>query len=204
MSITKEDIVAALNDDLITGEDTNPSNQMVRRLNAGLRWLSEQGLFPCLHHYSTDLLAASEDSISKPDDFYELDCIVLNDGTYDSKPLTRFQGGFSEYLKGKENLTTSGYDEPKQFVEHGTKIYFGPPANGSYTVKIWFWRYCNNIDNILFPDEFEEAVYNACIAAYLDGKGRHDKAKYYCSLALKELSGKKQDFKPRFTMYNDL
>jgi hypothetical protein len=178
---------------------------MQRRIKTALRWLSEQGNFKGLHHYVTDSLAVGEDNIDYPVDLRIVDSVVVNDGTYDSRPLEKFRDGFNGYLLEKEDLTSAGYSEPKRYIERGNKIYFAPAADKTYTVKIWFWRYHpSDIDNILFGDEFTEAVNSATIAAYLNGLGRHDKANIYWNNALADISGKQRDRKIRHIRYSDL
>lgn len=206
MAITKGNIVTALNDELATSESASAlSANMIRRIRAALRWLSEQGDFKCLHHYATAGLAVSEDSVNYPDNLRIIDSIVVNDGTYDSRPLEKFSDDFAGYLLEKEDLTSAGYSEPKRYAERGNKIYFAPAADKAYTVKIWFYRYHPaDIDTILFGDEFTEAINSAVTAAYLNGLGRHDKAALYWNNALVELGGKQRDRKVRHIRYRDL
>lgn len=180
MSITKASLVTAINDELSTSFIAVTLSALIqRRLVKAMKWLSRQAKWSCLHTYDTKTLAAGESSVAKPDYFRIMDIIKVNDGTYDSRPLTRLAQGFTEYHRNIEDLTSGLYSEPLEFIEQGDNIYFSPVADKSYTVKIWYYAYNYDLDNILFPDELKEALELACIAAYLDGIGRHEKAQYY-------------------------
>lgn len=200
MSLTTAKMVSRLNADLQTAESEptftagGTNNLLIRRREA-LAWLSRQALWSCLHTSEEgSALAEGSAYISFPSNFRILDAIVLNDGSDDGEPLKKLDGGYPALLKKKEDLTSADYDEPEYYVQRLRRFYLWPVADGAYTPTTHYWRYHPDQSDILFGDDFEEALYCAFIAAYLDGKGRHAKARYYWTKAEAAVRDLKPDF----------
>lgn len=214
MSIDVASVITDLNDELTLSESTSTLSTAVKKaMTKGLRWLSKRARWSCLHQSKEDYTTAGDSSIAWPDNFRVLDRIVVNDGTYDGKPLKKIT--YERWLKRREDESIADYDEPEEYAARGEQFYLEPkPDNNdgsNYTVKVWYWRWHPAITAadtaILFADVFKEAILAATIAAYLDGKSRHVKAMYYRGLAEVESDGLKPDFedkKPRTVKYRDL
>lgn len=215
MSITVANVITDLNDELTLSESTTTASTAVKKaMTKALRWLSKRARWGCLHTSKEDYTtSAGDESIAWPDNFRVLDSIVVNDGTYDSKPLTKIT--YNKWLKRRADETSADYDEPEEYAERAQKFYLDPRPDANdgsnYTIKVWYWRWHPAITAvstpILFADVFKEAIVAATIAAYLDGKGRHAKAQYYWGLAENESDDLRRDFedkKPRNVKYRDL
>jgi hypothetical protein len=198
MTITKTTIAAAVNADLNRSE--TPTT-LARAIRAGLKWVSEQGAYSVLFvKGATAALVATNNTITKPTGLRLLDCIVLNDGTYDGEPLEQTTW---DYIKGERaNGTNSG--EPGKYCERGTLYELDRDCDGSYTAKIDYYQYHPDQDAILFGAEFEEAVNCAVIAAYLDSKGQHSRGQYYWARAEQNLPPDAEDDEPNTVTYRDM
>jgi hypothetical protein len=209
MTITKTTIKDALNAELKKSE-TITGTEFLRAVRAGLRWLSGQARWSCLHNSKEDYTTSEGDKyIAYPDNFRVLDYIVVNDGNNDSAPLTKIS--YEKWLKQREDESSADYDEPDSFAKRLRRFYLEPrpDSNGgsNYTIKVWFWRYHPDQATILFGEDFEEVVNNAVIAAYMKQKGRHVKEQYYRALATAEvrrLRPDHEDKKPRRVKYRDM
>lgn len=176
----------------------------------GLRWLSRQDKWSCLHTSANQATTTGTETIEYPANFRVLDEIIINDGDYDYKPLSEIS--FEEYKKLRAEETSSNYGRPRQFARRGEKfyLYYVPDSNDgdNYTAKVYYWRYHPDETTILFSEDFEEVINNAVIAAYLEDKGRHSKAVYYQAKAkgqAEELSQRHcPDRKPTKIPYKDL
>lgn len=215
MSITVANVITDLNDELTLSESTDTASTAIKKaMSKAVRWLSKRARWSCLHHSKEDYSTSEGDeSIAWPDNFRVLDGIVVNDGTYDSKPLTKIT--YNKWLKRRADETTADYDEPEEYADRGEKFYLDPLPDSNdgnnYTIKVWYWRWHPAITavdtTILFGDVFKEAIVAATIAAYLDGKDRHVKAQYYWGMAGNESDDLKRDHadkKLRNVKYRDL
>ena len=211
MTITRTTIITALNEELNASESTTPSARMLRAMRTGLRFVSGLARWSCLHTSKTDYTtAAGDESIAWPANFRELDVIKVNDGTYDSAPLTEIS--YEKWQEHREDETTADYDQPEEFARREQKFYLQPRpdanSGSNYTVKVYYWRWHPDDSTILFGEDFEEVVNNAVIAAYLESKGRHVQAQYYKALAVGGAAELERthavDRKPRFIKYHDL
>ncbi len=202
MSITKANIVTQLNSRLGRSETATTLAEVIK---AGLKFVSGLGRWPCLHTSKTDYaLVSGTYYLAWPDNFRELDCIVLNDGTYDGEPLTEIK--YEEWKKNREDETSANYDESEHYANRGKFFYLDPISDGSYTGKIDYWQWHPDQDTILFGDEFKEAVFNAVMGKYLEGKGPNfaDAANFYLQIAVRECSGIPQDKKKSQIQYHDI
>lgn len=215
MSISVQSIIVAINDRLKADESTTtPSTTMLDAITAGLRWISEQANWSCLYNYDTSQsVIAGGFTLDFPADYKDLDYITLNDGIYEGPPLKELDGGFQQWLKNREDETSSNYDEPICMVQRGKKWYLDPKADQTYTADIWYWKYHPVItglsSTILFGDRFTEPVKLACIAAYLDSKQRHSEATYFytqAAILLGPLEDTEADFavERHFVKYHDI
>lgn len=196
----KDDFVAALAV-WIKATETAASARMALAINEALKWLSEQGKWSCLHVLDAEEeLAEGANSIAWPANFRVIDCIVLNDGTNDSKPLEKCS--FDEIKRARADGTNSG--EPTKFCQRGQKFELNRDCDQGYTAKVSYWRYHPAQEEIIFGDEFEFALCYAVTAAYLDGKSRHSKAVYYWTMASSKLPQKQKDINIRKVKYRDL
>jgi len=211
MSITIAAIVADLNDDLNKSESGSTlSTAMLKAFSRGLRWLSRRARWSCLHASKEDYaIVNATEYIAEPDNFRELDAIVVNDGSDDSAPLDEMS--FSAWLEYREDETTADYDEPEKYAHRLKRFYLHPIADGSYTGKLWYWKWHPAIeaadDTILFTDEFYDAVLAAVESAYLEGKGQLAKSQYYKVRAEEEvgdLRPQHEDRKPGRVKYHDM
>ena len=214
MAITVANCITDLNDQLKVSESTDsPSTAVLNALTKALRWLSRQANWSCLHTSASPTTTEGAQSVDYPANFRKLDYIVVNDGTYDGKPLTKIT--FRKWLRKRRDETSADYDEPTKFAQRGKKFYLEPRPDSNdgnnYTVTVWYWRWHPGIaalgTTILFPDEFSQVVFDAFAGAYLDRKGRHGKARYYWGMAEKgalELEGDFADRKARIIKYRDM
>lgn len=215
MSISVQSIIVTINNRLKVSENTStPSATVLDAITSGLRWVSEQAKWSCLHTSDTSQsVDAGEFTLDFPIDYKELDYITLNDGTYEGPPLKELDGGFEQWLENRENEMSGNYDEPTHKIQRGMKWYLDPKADQTYTADIWYWKFHPAVSelasSILFGDRFTEPVKQACIAAYLDGKQRHSEAQYYftqAAILLDALEGPEADFtmEQHFTRCNDI
>lgn len=114
-------------------------------------------------------LASGTSSSSLPTGCRVLDYIVINDGTNDGRPLKDIT--FKKWLERREDESSANYDEPKNKLIRGKRVYWDPIPDGAYTAKFWFWRHhpkvvVTNIganEDILFGDEFDRVIkYGVC------------------------------------------
>jgi len=200
MAITKTNLRDAFNLWLKANELVS-SARMVLAIDEALKWLSERGKWSCLHVLdATEVLTEGANSITWPTGFRKIDCIILNDGTDDSKPLEKCS--FDEIKKDRAGGSNSG--EPTKFCQRGSQFELNRDCNQGYTAKVSYWRYHPNQATILFGDEFKWTLCYAVTGAYLDGKARHSKGVYYWTMAASKLPEKQKDVKVKKLKYRDL
>lgn len=204
MSIAISALIAGLNDEISAKENTTVlSVKMERAIKKALRWVSMQGRWSCLHKTDTSQsVVAGTQNLIKPTDFHLLDSITLNDGTYEGPPLEPLEGGFTQWLRNREDETSSSYAEPTCRVERGNNIYLNPLPAGAYTASINYWSIHQTSDltlptELTFPDVFESALVYAVVAAYLDTTDRHNKATLYWAKAVTELDDLRDGFEDK-------
>ena len=203
--MTKDEIVTVLNARL---QKTETTTTIAEDIRAGLKYVSEGGLWPCLHHTATGTLTSATQYIAWPTDYRALDAITINDGTYESRPLTRLDGGFDQWLKNREDETSGNYSTPTEIAERAQKWYLDPVSddNGGsdYTYTVRFWRYHPHQSEILFPESFREAVFDAVIGKYLMGRKQANSAVFYLACADREMADLPQDSKLTKIKYRDV
>jgi len=160
MTITAAEVLAEVNQRLNRSETA-----VTDELRAILKDLSIRGDFLfAIDEYQT--LASGSTTLDEPDNFKALveaghkgdRGIVLNDGTYDGKPLKEIS--YAEYLRRKKDETSASYDEPKYFAHWNNKFYLDPTSDDTYTAKIHHYRFHpESTSSILFGDHFREAIY---------------------------------------------
>ena len=201
MAFTNSTIVAAVNEWLEISLTTTSSAFLLARRQA-LHWLSEREKWSCLHVLDNEeSLSANDNQVAWPTGFRELDCIVLNDGETDSKPLE--ECSFDEIKRDRAD-TPLNTGEPSKFSQRGKVFELNKDCDQAYTAKVSYWRYHPDQEEILFGEEFKWSLYYATCAAYLEGKGRHSKALYYWQLAKSKLPKQKKETKPRKKKFRDL
>ena len=199
MAITSSEVSTAVNDNI---KHTSTD----RELLLALKKLSGAGniLFAIDESQS---LADGDTTLDYPDDFKGLGHIVLNDGTYDGRPL--IECTYEQYLEYQNDKASSSRSEPRVFAEMGQKFYVEPISDGAYTAKIHHYRYHpEDVSTILFRDEWRGAIYS--LTTYYVAK-RYGLTRYIAlygltdagalKLALGEVTVTEQ---PHFTKYRDM
>jgi len=215
MDLTKDSIVAAINENIYGGQNTVTVDTGIRAIRAGLRWLSRQAKWRCLHvkELSGAALASGTKTIAHPANFRLFDKIVLNDGTYDGSPLLLTMQ--QDILENREDETSASYGEPTHYAPKGAFWHIKPTADGAYTPKISYWRYhpdvtgeddYKNTDPLEFGENFEEALNLICTSYHLRHKKRLVEARYYMQAAREELAAlaDEVDFEARFVKTREL
>jgi len=98
-------------------------------------------------------------TLNYPTDFKGLVSIVLIDSSsVRQAPLKPLPGGHKEYRELRDNDSTTG--EPEWYSEFDEKFWLWRPAGGTYTTEIEHYRFHpQDVDTILFGDEFRNAIY---------------------------------------------
>lgn len=197
MSITKANIVTALNNRLKRAE-TEAS--IAGEIKSGLSYLSHEGNWPCLHTSADVNLVAGNNSIDFPANFKKEDEIILNDGTSDSEPLEEISWENILVIRSGN----PGRSEPNAYAKRGVKFELDSACEKAYTATVYYWQNHPEQATILFGDEFEEALYNAVLYKYLEGKKQHQEAIYHKTICDSELAKQTQDRKPLQVKYRDM
>jgi hypothetical protein len=176
MSITKDDIATVLNARLVRAET---ATTLATQIKAGLAYLSERGRWPVLHSSSAVSLIAADSHIDYPTDLREIDKIILTDTTGSYDPLGKVDW---EYIL-QCRTGTPGNTRPYNYCRRGAKLELDAACDKAYTATVYFWRYHPDQATILFGDEWAEALYNAVIYKYLEGKKQVDQAAYFRRIA---------------------
>lgn len=102
-------------------------------------------------------------TLDAPSLYKDVITIVLNDGSYDLRPLIALPGGYREYLQLIANSSAGDYSTPRWFAEYQSKFYVYPISGGDYTTKIDFYKdhiqTVEGQDDIEFGDEFRNCIY---------------------------------------------
>lgn len=153
MSIAKADVLTFVNNQ-IKKKETDIDVQIQSVLND----LSDENL---LVNTDTDqTLESGSTTLDYPTGFKDLIAITLNDGTYWGEPLIKLSRGHQEYRELVEESTSAGYGEPEYFSEFNKKFWLWPISDDDYTTRIEFYRHHpQDVDTILFGDEFKNAIY---------------------------------------------
>lgn len=166
MSVQKSAILTFCNASLIRSDEVA---DIIDEINQVLDDLSKMGKWPDLYRADETAdrvsLSSGTKSSSLPTGCRVLDYIVINDGANDGKPLNDIT--FKEWLKNREDESSSSYDEPKQFARRGKKVFWDKIPDDDYTAKFWFWRHHpvteSTTEDILFGDEFDRVIkYGVC------------------------------------------
>lgn len=198
MDITKTTILAAVNADL---NRTISADNLARAIRAGIKWVSGRGRWSVLHVKEGEVaLVITNSTIAKPAGLRLLDCIVLNDGSDDGKPLE--ETTWQRIKEARAGSSNSG--EPAEYCERGANYELDRNCDGSYTAKLDYWRWHPDQDAILFGSEFEETINYAVAAAYLDGRMQHTRAQYYWNMAKANLPEDSEDTEPSTVKYRDM
>jgi hypothetical protein len=179
--MTKTEIVTVLNARLKRAET---STTLAEEIRAGLLYVSMAGLWPELHTSSTDALVAGDNSIDKPSGMMKEDKITLNDGTSEDDPLRKVDWDY--ILKCRSG--TPGQSRPYYYTRRGSKFELDAACEQSYTATIYYWQYHPNQTAILFGEQFREAIFNAVMYKYLEGKKLIQEAAYFRAIADSELA----------------
>lgn len=179
MSVTIEQLIQAVNDELNVNESTELTSANTRKINSALKWLSSMAKWSCLWKHETVAVGQGDTSLDRPEGVRVIDKLEL--AGYG--PMTRFAYGWEDYINKYRSTGT-----PQQYIDRGEKIFFAPAARQGFNIKISYWRWHEKITDggeaILFTDGFSEVLENKFIAEYLDGRGRHEKAMFYHNRAL--------------------
>ena len=174
MSVLKTEVLAYAVETL--RKDSFVNADILVPLNEVLKELSKITTWPDLYRANVagdqDTLADADETSDFPTDLRVLDYIIINDGDDDGRPLTKIT--FEKYLKLREDKTGGDEDEPMVFAVRGKVFYWWPIADDAYTVKFYFWRNhpktLLETEDILFGDEFQDAVNKGVAAKIADNK----------------------------------
>jgi len=165
-TVEKADILTFVND---KQRQNYEIADILDEINLILKDLSRAAKWPDLYREDVTAdrseLTEGDDAISFPTGLRILDFIVVNDGSNDGRPLTEIS--FRDWLKLREDETSSSYAEPKYFARRGKKWFPHPIPDGAYTGKYWYWRHHpvteEETEDILFGDEFDQCIkYGVC------------------------------------------
>ncbi len=189
MAVSKANLVSILNTRLIRAETTTTLADEIR---AVLKFISGFAKWKDLWANSTGSLSSGDLTIAEPAGFRVHDAIILNDSTYNKRPLEFIS--YRQYLRGREDEASANYDEPLNYARRGGSLYLDPVPDGNDGTTDWaytwyYWRFHPDQDEILFGDEFEEAMYEGVMWKYLTSQGveMSDGANYHMQLMLDEL-----------------
>lgn len=166
MSVQKSAILTFCNAKL---KRSDAVADIIDEINQVLDDFSKMGKWPDLYRANVTAdqvsLTSGTESSSLPTGCRVLDFVVINDGTNDGRPLTEIT--FEEWLKEREDESSSNYNEPKYFARRGKQVFWDPIPDDSYTAKFWFWRHhpgtASTTEDILFGDEFDRVIkYGVC------------------------------------------
>ena len=108
---------------------------------------------------SSQSVADGDEYLARPDEYYSMVSIVLNDGTSDMQPLKAFPGGYKAYKDEKGNVGSVYTSHPLYYVVWGTYIWLYPIPGQTYTARIDYWKvHAQDVDTIEFSDEWRRAV----------------------------------------------
>lgn len=204
MTITRDEILTVVNDDLLRGRTEATLAPYLRR---AIDDLSGRATWPDLHTSADTAIVADDTDIADPTDIRVLDKITVNDGTNDSKPLKVMT--WDEYKIAVADGDAST-DEPDRYCRHGGRIYLYPTANASFTVTVWYWKHHPDPTSnaIEFGDQFRAAVEYGTEMFLLAGFGLDPDPKYphvagqYIAAVGKLLP--EADSQPRFAKYGGI
>ena len=107
---------------------------------------------------NTQTLSSGDTTLAYPTDFRGLVSIVLIDSSsVRRRPLTALPGGQSEYedLRRQDAATST----PWSYAEFNKLFHLWRPPDQNFTTEIKYYRrHPQDLDNILFGDEFTNAV----------------------------------------------
>ncbi len=165
MAVTKAEIIAQVSKNLLGDSSTYTWAQIYRAVSKFFIMLSERSNWPDLHIAGTSSITLTDGTtyIAHPDNYKDLDAIVINDGTYDNRPLKEIT--YEAYLKRRSQEPSTSYDEPKRFARRGKFFWLDPIAATGYTAKLHYWRKHPGLTSatadgseIIFGDEFEPVI----------------------------------------------
>ena len=170
MSVQKTAILTFCNAKLLR-EDTVAG--ILDEIQQVLDDLSKMGKWPDLYRANVEAdrktLASGTSSSALPDGLRVLDYIIINDGDNDGKPLTEIK--FENWLRNREDESSSNYDEPEKFARRGKNVYWERIPDGAYTAKFYHWRHhpiveaakTGDDEDILFGNEYDRVIkYGVC------------------------------------------
>ena len=199
-TITIAEIVAALNSRLKRAET---SDSLINEIKAALTYLSGEGRWSDLRASETYSLVAGDYQLAKPADFRLEDKINIADTTTTYNPLKKTD--FDTILKSRSY--TVGQSRPVRYSIVGSYIELDAECDQAYTAVVYYWRWHPYQTDILFKGPFREAIYNAVIFKYLEGKQQADQAIYYrnvCRDEIDRLRETEEDRLPALAQYKDL
>lgn len=199
-SITIAEIVAVLNARLKRAET---STTLINEIKAALTYISRDGKWKALRTSSTTSLVAGSKSFVKPTNLRIEDKIVLNDGTVDYDPLEK--SDFDYILKRRAG--SPGNSQPLYYCPMGANIELDAACDKAYTATTYYWIWHPYQETILFGSPFREAIYNAVMFKYLEGKPEPERSSAYrniCDNELDKLRETEEDQLPVMARYKDI
>ncbi len=104
-------------------------------------------------------LVDGDEFLGRPDNYYSMISIVLNDGTQDLQPLKPFPGGYKAYRDQRGDTASVFTSMPIYFVIKGDVIWLYPIPGRPYTSRIDYYKlHDQDVDNIEFSNEWRRAV----------------------------------------------
>ena len=104
-------------------------------------------------------ISDDEEYLAKPDEYFSMISIVLNDGTSDRPPLKPFPGGYKAYKKERGNVSSVYTSHPIYYVVWGDYIWLYPIPGQTYTARIDYHKvHAQDVDTIEFSDEWRRAI----------------------------------------------
>ena len=170
--ITKAQIVTEINARLDRAET---ETTLAAAITAALLRLSAAKKWKCMWTSAAITVEDGDYSAAQPADFRLMDAVTIYDGASNYE-MTEYDRKFAEYVEGR--LGTPATGRPQEWCLRGGNIYFGPEADGDYTLTVYYWRYHPAGDSVLFGDVFAEAIYAAVASEYLRGLGLTGEAKF--------------------------
>ena len=165
MAITGANIRTALNSRLGKAEVADAINDQITE---GLHALGGLAQWPDLHTSSNLSFVAADKSKAVPSDFRTENELYISGYA----PLV-----FASYDAIREaQESAGGSSRPRWYAIHEGSVHVYPIPDASYTVVCKYYRFHTTVsdetDNLLFGDQFKEAIVLATIVEYLKTVGK--------------------------------
>lgn len=108
---------------------------------------------------TTQVLASGDLTLAYPTDFRDLVSIVLiNNSGVRGRDLRALPRGYKQYQELRDNDSTT--DTPDFYAKFQRLFHLWRPPNGDFTTEIKYYRFHpQDVDTIIFGDEFRNAIY---------------------------------------------